>query len=243
MSTYARSVATGLLVFVYGCTRAQSGDWTAPLTLALLVGGVLLVALFVLIETRVKNPLLPMRVVLDRSRGGAHLGLGLACIGMFGVFLFLTFYLQTTLDYSPIKTGFVFLPMFATLMVIATASTAVLLPKIGARIPVVAGMLLSGVGMVLLTQIGVNTAYVSHVLPGLLVLGFGLGLIFAACFEVGPSGVAAHDSGVASAMANTVRQVGGSIGTAEDLMAVISTRSSDITPIPNRVHRLEPDYL
>ncbi len=208
------TVTIGLLVFVYGCTRAQSDGWTAAITLALLIGGVLLVALFVLIETRVKNPLLPMRVVLDRSRGGAYLGLGLACIGMFGVFLFLTFYLQTTLDYSPIKTGFAFLPMIATLMVMATTSTAVLLPKIGARIPVVAGILLSGVGMVLLTQIGVNTAYVSHVLPGLLVLGLGLGLIFATCFEVGTSGVAAHDSGVASAMANTVQQVGGSIGTA-----------------------------
>ncbi len=145
------TITIGLLAFVYGCTRAQSDGWTAAITLALLIGGVLLVTLFVLIETRVNNPLLPMRVVLDRSRGGAYLGLGLACIGMFGVFLFLTFYLQTTLDYSPIKTGFAFLPMIATLMVMATTSTAVLLPKIGTRIPVVAGMLLSGVGMVLLT--------------------------------------------------------------------------------------------
>jgi MFS family permease len=99
-------------------------------------------------------------------------------------------------------------------MVMATLSTAVLLPKIGARIPVTAGMLLSAVGMALLTQIGVDTAYLTHVLPGLVLLGLGLGMLFATCFEVGTSGVEAHDSGVASAMANTTQQVGGSLGTA-----------------------------
>jgi hypothetical protein len=202
------------LAIVYGCSRAEADGWTAPTTLALLIGGALLVAIFVLIETRVSHPLLPMRVVLDRSRAGAYIGLGLACVGMFGVFLFLTYYLQLTLGYTPIKTGFAFLPMVAMIMLTATTSTAVLLPRIGARIPVVLGMVLSGVGMVLFTQIGVSTGYVTHVLPGLMLMGLGLGMIFATCFEVGTSGVGARDAGVASAMANTVQQIGGSIGTA-----------------------------
>lgn len=207
-------ISVGLLAIVYGCSRAEADGWTAPVTIALLVGGALLVALFVLIELRVSNPLLPMRVVLDRARAGAYLGLGLACVGMFGVFLFLTYYLQATLMYSPIKAGFAFLPMVATIMVMATTSTAVLLPRIGPRIPIFLGMLLGGIGMVLFTQIGVDTAYTTHVLPGLLVIGLGLGMIFATCFEVGTSGVEAHDAGVASAMANTTQQIGGSIGTA-----------------------------
>ncbi|MGI9117049.1 MAG: MFS transporter [Gaiellales bacterium] len=234
-------VSVGLLGIVYGCSKAQSDGWTAPITLGLLIGGVLLVALFVLIETRVSNPLLPMRVVLDRSRGGAYLGLGLACVGMFGVFLFLTFYLQTTLMYSPIKTGFAFLPMVGAIMVMATTSTAVLLPKIGARIPIVLGMLFAAIGMALLTQIGVDTGYVAHVLPGLVILGLGLGMLFATCFEVGTSGVQAHDAGIASAMANTTQQVGGSIGTA--LLSTIAATAvanylstSGADPIAAAVH-------
>jgi EmrB/QacA subfamily drug resistance transporter len=218
------TVSLGVLGIVYGCSKAESDGWTAPITLAFLIGGLLLVALFVVIETRVSNPLLPMRVVLDRARGGAYLGLGLACVGMFGVFLFLTFYLQTILMYSPIKTGFAFLPMVAGIMVMATLSTAVLLPRIGARIPVVLGMLLAAGGMAYLTQIGVATGYVSHVLPGLVIMGLGMGLLFATCFEVGTSGVQAHDAGIASAMANTTQQVGGSIGTA--LLSTIATTAA-----------------
>ena len=119
------------------------------------------------------------------------------------------------------KTGFAFLPMVAAIMVMATTSTAVLLPKIGARIPVVLGMVLAAIGMVILTQIGVGAAYATHVLPGLVVMGLGMGLLFATCFEVGTSGVQAHDAGIASAMANTTQQVGGSIGTA--LLSTIAT--------------------
>ena len=217
-------VSAGLLGIVYGCSKAQSDGWTATTTLGLLLGGLVLVAIFVLIELRVANPLLPMRVVLDRSRGGSYLGLGLACVGMFGVFLFLTYYLQSTLHYSPIKTGFAFLPMVVGIMVMATLSTAVLLPKLGGRLPIVVGMVLASIGMLLFTQIGVDTGYVSHVLPGLVVMGLGLGLLFSTCFELGTSGVEAHDAGIASAMANTTQQIGGSIGTA--LLSTIAATSA-----------------
>jgi hypothetical protein len=155
-----------------------------------------------------------MRVLADRNRGGAYIGLTLASAALFGVFLFLTFYLQATLGYSPVTTGLAFLPMIGAIMVTAITSTALILPRTGPRLPVTLGMLLGMVGLLLFTQIGVDTAYVTHVLPGLIVTGLGLGLVFACCFEVGTMGVKADDSGVASAMVNTTQQVGGSIGTA-----------------------------
>lgn len=204
----------GLLSLVYGFAKAETDGWTAGITIGLLIAAVVLLAIFVIIETRVKHPLLPMRVVLDRNRGGSYLGLTLASMALFGVFLFLTYYLQTTLGYSPIKTGLAFLPMIGAIMVTATTSTALLLPRIGARIPITIGLFLGAIGMVLFTQLGVDTPYVTHVLPGLIVTGLGLGLVFAISFEVGTMGVDASDAGVASAMVNTTQQIGGSIGTA-----------------------------
>ncbi len=227
------TVSAGLLALVYGFTRAESDGWTAPITLALLIGGVVLLAIFCLIETRVAQPLLPMRVALDRNRGGSYLGLALASAGMFGVFLFLTYYLQQTLGFTPIETGLAFLPMIGALMLTATTSTALLLPRTGPRLPVVAGMVVSGIGMVLLTQVGVNTAYASHVLPGLMVLGLGLGLVFAISFEVGTMGVGSNDAGVASAMVNTTQQVGGSIGTAFLSTMMASAAASFIVGRPD----------
>jgi len=204
----------GLLSLVYGFSKAQTDGWTAGITIGLLIAAVVLLAIFVVIETRVKYPLLPMRVVLNRNRGGSYLGLTLASMALFGVFLFLTYYLQTTLGYSPIETGLAFLPMIGAIMVTATTSTALLLPRIGARIPITIGLFLGAIGMVLFTQLGVDTAYVTHVLPGLIVTGLGLGLVFAISFEVGTMGVDTNDAGVASAMVNTTQQIGGSIGTA-----------------------------
>ena len=204
----------GLLALVYGFTRAESDGWTAGITISLLVAAVILLALFVWIEIRAPEPMLPMRVLLDRNRGGAYLGLTLASAALFGVFLFLTYYLQATLGYSPVTTGLAFLPMIGTIMLTATTSTALILPRTGPRLPITIGMLLGAVGLVLLTQIGVDTPYATHVLPGLLVTGLGLGLVFACSFEVGTTGVRSDDAGVASAMVNTTQQVGGSIGTA-----------------------------
>jgi EmrB/QacA subfamily drug resistance transporter len=204
----------GLLALVYGFSKAETEGWTAGITVTLLVAAAVLLALFVVIETRTREPLLPMRVVTDRNRGGAYLGLALASAALFGVFLFLTYYLQATLGYSPVVTGLAFLPMIGAIMITATTSTAVILPRVGPRIPVVTGMLLGMTGLLLFTQIGVATAYTSHVLPGLIITGLGLGLVFSVSFEVGTMGVGADDAGVASAMVNTTQQVGGSIGTA-----------------------------
>lgn len=125
----------GLLALVYGFSRAETDGWTSPVTISLLIVAVLLLALFVIIETRTKEPLLPMRVLLDRNRGGSYVGLTLASAALFGVFLFLTYYLQATLGFSPIMTGLAFLPMILAIMVTATTSTALILPRLSHRVP------------------------------------------------------------------------------------------------------------
>ena len=121
-------VVAGLVAFVYGLSEADTKGWGAPLTIGLLVGGVVLLALFALAERRVAHPLLPLRIVLDRFRGGAYLAIGLSAIGLFGIFLFLTYYLEEILRYSPVMTGLAFLPMIGGLIVSSTSSSALLMP-------------------------------------------------------------------------------------------------------------------
>ncbi len=204
----------GLFALVYGFSHAESASWGDPLTVAMLGGGVALLAVFAWLQGRVANPLLPLRVILDRDRGGSYLAVAIAGAGMFGVFLFLTYYMQQTLGYSPVKTGLAFLPMVGTIMVTAIITTAKVLPRSGARPLVSTGMALASVAMMLLTGIGVDTAYASHVLPSLLLTGLGFGLIMAPSMASATYGVDPSDAGVASAMVNTGQQVGGSIGTA-----------------------------
>jgi EmrB/QacA subfamily drug resistance transporter len=203
----------GLVGLVYGFTRASSHGWTAPSTLALLIGSGVLLAVFVLIELYTKHPLLPMRVLLDANRGGAYLAALLVGTGLFGVFLFLTFYLQQTLGYSALGTGVAFLP-FTVGIIAGAALSAQLLPRIGPRLLMVSGLLLAAVGMVMLTRIGVDTGYWSHVFPAELVISFGMGVTFGPMTNTALVGVANHDAGVASALVNTAQQVGGSLGTA-----------------------------
>ena len=204
----------GLLALVYGLTKAETDGWGAGATLGFLAVAAVLLTAFVAIQRRSSHPLLPLRVVLDRNRGGAFLVVGLVGVGMFGVFLFLTYYLQQTLGFSPVGTGLAFLPMIGALMLTATTTSAALLPRVGPKPLVTAGMLLAAVGMVLLTQVGVNSTYAANVLPGLLVIGFGLGLAMATAMSTATLGVRSDDAGVASATVNTMQQIGGSVGTA-----------------------------
>jgi EmrB/QacA subfamily drug resistance transporter len=208
------TASTGLFALVYGFSHAETDGWGNPLTLAFLGGGLALIALFVWLQTRVAHPLLPMRVVLDRDRGGSYLAVGVCGAGMFGVFLFLTYYLQQTLGFSPIECGLAFLPLCFAIMIAATVTTAKVLPRTGPRPLVTAGMAMSAIAMVLLTGVGVDTAYASHVLPALVLAGVGFGLVIAPAMASATYGVAPTDAGVASAMVNTTQQIGGSIGTA-----------------------------
>jgi EmrB/QacA subfamily drug resistance transporter len=209
--------AAGLFCLVFGFSNASmstgSSGWTKPGTLGTLIGGVVLLIAFVLAEQRVANPLLPLRVVLDRNRGGAYMAMFLAAIGMFGVFLFLTYYLEETLQWSSVKTGVAFLPLTLILVVVAAVGNTILLTRISPRIAVPIGLVLAGVGMALLTRIGLHSNYAADVLPTLLLLGVGLGLVFAPAFTLGTLGVDRDDAGVASASINVAQQIGGSIGT------------------------------
>jgi EmrB/QacA subfamily drug resistance transporter len=206
--------SSGLFALVFGMARAESEGWGDGVTLAFLGAAVVLLTAFVALQRRVANPLLPLRVVADRNRGGSYLAIGISGAGIFGVFLFLTFYLQATLGFTALETGLAFLPMSFAIIFTATLVNTRILARTGPRPLVPTGMLLASLAMVLLTRVGVDTAYASHVLPSLLLMGLGFGLIVAPSFATATLGVPRQDSGAASAMVNTSQQVGGSIGTA-----------------------------
>ena len=204
----------GLIALVYGLSEADTAGWGAITTIVLLcLGGVLLVA-FAVFEQRSPHPLLPPRIVKNRYRGGSYLAIGLSGVGVFGVFLFLTYYLQLNLGFSPVKSGLAFLPLVATLMAGSTLSSAFLIQRVGPRVLISLGMLVGAAGIALLTQLTVHSTYASDVLPSLLVIGLGLGTIFGASFNAATYGADPQDAGVASAMVNTSQQIGASIGTA-----------------------------
>jgi EmrB/QacA subfamily drug resistance transporter len=209
----------GLVALVYGTTKAApdpsggGAKWGSPTAVTMFViAGVLLLA-FVLIEIRSKNPLLPMRVLRDRNRGGSYLIALVLGTGLFGTFLFLSYYMQQTLHYSALKSGVAFLPFTVGIVIGAMLSTQIL-PRVGARIPMVGGLLLAAAGMLILTRVGPTTGFWSHVFPAELVISFGVGTVFGPLTSTALVGVADHDAGVASALVNAVQQIGGSVGTA-----------------------------
>ena len=204
----------GLFALVYGFSNAETSSWSDPITIVALAVSAMLLISFVAVERRVTHPLLPLHIVWDRARGGAYATIALAGSAVFAVFLFLTFYLQQNLGYSPLKTGLAFLPMTAMIVLTATTVQTRVLPRTGAKPLVVTGMTLGLVAMILFTQLTPNGAYVSHVLPGLLLTGVGMGCVFAPAFSTATLGVKNADAGIASAMVNTSQQVGGSVGTA-----------------------------
>jgi EmrB/QacA subfamily drug resistance transporter len=207
-------VTGGLFSLVFGLSHAETTAWSNPYTIGFLILGVVLLAVFAFFETRAKYPLLPLRIVLDRTRGGSMLAMLFASIGIFGVFLFLTYYLQEILGFSPVKTGLAFLPMVAALATMAQVSLRVFLPKFGPKPVVPVGLICAAVAMYALHLVGLHSSYVTHVLPFIILLGFGFGLSLAPAFSTGTLGLAPHDAGVGSASLNTAQQVGGSIGTA-----------------------------
>ncbi len=204
----------GLVTLVYAFTRAESDGWGDSTTIGLFVASVVLLAAFVLVESKVKAPLLPLRVITERNRGGVYLSLGLAIIAMFGLFLFLTYYLQLVLGYSPVKTGLAFLPMIGGMMVGSTQIGTRLMTRVPPRLLMAPGFLVAAVGMLFLTQLELGTSYASVILPGMVLLGLGMGTAFMPAMSLSTHGVEPRDSGVASAMVNTSQQVGGAIGTA-----------------------------
>jgi EmrB/QacA subfamily drug resistance transporter len=207
-------VTAGLFGLVYGFSNAETHQWGSPFTWGFLALGGVLLAAFTWWQTRARHPLLPLRVLLHRDRGASFIVLAIAGAGLFGVFLFLTFYLQVSLHYTPVKTGLAFLPMIGGLLVAAQLATNILLQRLGPKPLVPFGMALAGVGMVWLTALDLSSTYAADVLPPLIFIGVGIGLALPPALSVATAGVDARDAGVASAMVNTMQQVGGSIGTA-----------------------------
>ena len=207
--------------FAHAATKSGAAGWTDPQTIGFVVAGFLLLIAFVWVERSVANPLLPLRVLADRNRGGAYAAAFLASLGMFGICLFLVYYLETTLGYGPIKAGLAFLPM--TLVIVASSAIAstVLITRLSPRALISGGLFIAAVGLVFLTHIGVDSSYATTIMPPLVVFSLGCGLVFAPSFSLGTLGVQAHDAGVASATINVSQQIGGSIGTA--LLNTIAT--------------------
>ncbi len=208
----ATTSSAGLFALVYGFASAERSGWGAPITVGMLLASVLLLALFVFLQTRVAQPLLPMRIPLDRNRGGGYLAVLIGGSGIFGIFIFLTFYLQNTLGLSPLVTGAAFMALNVPIAFTAIFVNTRLLARTGPRPLVSAGMLLNVVSLLLLTRLEVDSSYWLQVFPSLVLTGVGFGLIFAPAISGAAAGVAPKDSGIASAMVNTSQQVGGSIG-------------------------------
>src|SRR5579859_3191272 len=207
------AVSGAVFCLVYGFANAATHNWHTPSTYGFLVAGVVLLIAFAFWQGRAPYPLLPPRVVLDRNRGGAYLSMLIAAMGMFGTFLFLTYYLQQTLGYSPVVTGFAFLPFAGGIAVSANLSTIVLMPRVGPKPIVTVGMLVGAGAAVWFAQLGPHTGYAAGVLGPIILTGVGLGMVIAPSINTGTFGVAPQDAGVASATVTVGQQLGASIGT------------------------------
>jgi EmrB/QacA subfamily drug resistance transporter len=209
----AATVTLGLVSLVYGCSKASTDGWGSDAVLSFLAAGVVLLVTFVIIELRSSHPLLPMRVVLDRNRGGANLVAAAIGAAIVGAFVFLIYYMQEILGYSPVKTGLASVPISLAIAP-AVVIAARLVPKVGPRVLMTAGGLLAAAGMFLLSQSTITSSYVDHILPAELILGFGMGLAFTPLQNLATLGVSGNDAGAASALISASQQIGGAIGAA-----------------------------
>jgi EmrB/QacA subfamily drug resistance transporter len=240
-------VTLGLASLVYGFTRvAQAAQehpdqsaWSSGWAWFFIGGGIVLVAAFVVVELRVRNPLLPMRLVLDRNRGGAYLTSTLVGAGLLGAFFFLSLYFQQVLHYKPIEAGFASLPTTLGVLLAAGAASG-LVPKIGPKPLMVLGGVLAAGGLYLMSFLTPDSSFWALPFPGELLLGLGLGFTFVPLSNLALVGAGAHDAGAASAVLQAVQQVGASIGTA--LLATISVAAitSAVTADPSLLARVGP---
>jgi hypothetical protein len=228
-------VSGGLVSIAYGLSQAATKGWSsAPVLAALSLGAVLLVG-FVGIEATTAEPLLPLRLPGERNRGGASAAIGLAVIAMYGLFLLLSYDFQVVLGYSPAKAGLAFLPMSAAAMVSSTTISRALLHRVAPRVLMIPGLLLGALGMAMLTQLQPHSAYAGYPVVAEILLGLGMGAVFAPGFSTATAGVNPGDAGVASAVANTAQQIGASLGT-----ALLNTIAATASAAYLAAHRAEP---
>jgi predicted MFS family arabinose efflux permease len=233
----------GLSTLVYGLTHAAGTSWGDATTVTYLAVGVALLAAFVVIESRVAHPLLPMRIPGDRTRGTSYFVMLVVGAGMFAMFYFLGIYTQTILGYSPLKTGLAFLP-FSVGIVVAAQVASFLIARTDPRWISGAGAGFATLGMWGFTHLTPQSTYAADLLPWIVVLAFGLGLIFVPLTLTAVHGVAHEDSSVASAVLNTMQQVGGTLGLAtlstvfvnnlNDKVAELTARMPQGGPVPTQ---------
>jgi EmrB/QacA subfamily drug resistance transporter len=209
----ALTATAGMVSTVFGVSEAATNGWTSTSAWPFIVIGAVLLTIFFVIESRVASPLLPLRLITERVRAGAYLTQLFVGLGLFGMFLFLTFYFQDVHGFSPIKAGLCFLP-FSVGIIIAAAATSQLLPKIGPRWLATTGCAMASLGLFYLSTIHATSSYVAHVMPAMIVISLGLGMAFVALASTALFNVQPRDTGAASAVLTTSQQVGGSFGTA-----------------------------
>jgi EmrB/QacA subfamily drug resistance transporter len=219
----AVTITAGLVALVYGVVSTDQHPWGSPLVVTCLAGGVVLIGLFVLIESRHRHPLVPLRLFRSRPLTGANLIMVLLGAAMFSVFFFLSQFLQDVHGYSPLKTGFAFLPMPLALIV-GTQLSSRLLGRVSPRALLVAGPLLAALGLALLGRVQPDSTYALHVgIPGAIIT-FGIGLSLVPLTLAANTGVQREDAGLASGLINTTRQIGGSLGLAV-LLTIAASRT------------------
>ncbi len=203
----------GLALLVYGFTEASLHGWATGRTIATLSFAVILLAQFVVWETHAPNPMLPLRIILDRNRGGSYAAFFLATLAMFSMFLFLSFDFQNVLGYSPLRAGVAFLP-FPLGVITSSVIASKTLPRFGPRTLAMLGFASATLGVLWLTQLTPGSEYWIHIVPAELLISLGMGHVFVPLSSTALLGVPNHDAGAASALVNTMQQVGGSLGVA-----------------------------
>ena len=203
----------GMAGLVYGFVRAASDGWTDALTLSSFVGGAVLLTAFVLTELRAEQPITPLRLFNDRSRTIANVARGLLFGGMFGLFFFLTQFLQDVLGYNALTTGFAFLPLPVTVFLVSQLTSRVLIHRVHAKVLMVGGVALGITGFALASGLDPSSSY-GHVLASLLLFAVGNGLSFVPLTQAALEGVPAKDAGAASGLVNVTQQLGGTLGVA-----------------------------
>ncbi|MDQ2651446.1 MAG: MFS transporter [Chloroflexota bacterium] len=213
----------GMAALVYGITYGGEHGWTDGLTLGLFAAAAVLLPLFLVIQARSADPLLPLRLFQDRNRAGSYLSMLLLGAGPMGTFYLVTLYMQHILRYSPIQTGLAWLP-FAVGLVLAAGAGSKLVARFAPRALLIAGVLIASGGVFWLSTVGVEADYVGHIVPGIFAVGFGFGMSAVTLTLTAVYGVKPEDSGIASALLNAAQQLGVALG-----LALLSTVSVTVT--------------
>jgi predicted MFS family arabinose efflux permease len=217
----AFTVTAGLVVLVYAIVKAQAFGWGSARTIGLGAAAVALLVAFVAIERRSAAPLMRLSIFRVRALAVADVALLLVASGMFGMFYFASLYVQEILGFSPLKAGFAFLPVTAGIIV-GSGTAQFFVRRIGVRANTIGGMACAAVGLFLLSRVPVHGSYASDLLPGLLLMAFGMGNTFVPITLIATTNVAHEDAGLASGLFNTSQQIGGALG-----LAVLSTLGAD----------------